>query len=242
LSELWSGQVEDDNAALDVSDVLRPYVTVARATGAAILLLYHTNKGGREYRGSGAIGAVVDAPLTLVRRRSGGEDDNKILPAGTIADEDTEDDGRRVILGTTRWGRLALHLTFDGTSYVRGTKTAPLAERVMWALRDGKADSGSTLASVLRVRKGAALRIVSALKSQGFVEAHGRQLRVTTAGVNRLQGDCLELQPSSAGSFPSDGGSNLAPVRAALDAIGTELELAGTQVEPAETDASGVAQ
>ncbi|WP_165820406.1 AAA family ATPase [Microvirga sp. KLBC 81] len=55
----------DENSAKDASIVNHGLDRIVRETGAAILLLHHTPKGGREFRGSSAFTGALDGLLTL---------------------------------------------------------------------------------------------------------------------------------------------------------------------------------
>lgn len=59
----------DENSAKDAGIVAQGLDRIVRETGAAILLLHHTPKGGREFRGSSAFTGALDAVLTLRESR-----------------------------------------------------------------------------------------------------------------------------------------------------------------------------
>lgn len=196
LSELWAGKLENDRDANAMTVFLRPYIDVARDTGIALILLYHTNKAGREYRGSVALGATVDAPLTLR------------LPASCNADDTPSDDDdeavmrepRRVIAGRTRWGQVFQRLSFDGSHYTLGEAPPPLRTRILWALRDGLADSGTSLASSLKVQKAAVLTEVRQLQAGGYIRPDGRKLALSAAGEIAATGSGTPQVPNITGT------------------------------------------
>ncbi len=65
LSEFADGLVDDMNAAEQWTPHLRLLRSIGQSTGAAVLLLHHTNRATGKYRGSGQIGAGVDAILEM---------------------------------------------------------------------------------------------------------------------------------------------------------------------------------
>jgi hypothetical protein len=69
LNSFWS--VQEENDAVDVTQVLKPLLALARESGAAVLLLHHARKSegehGDEIRGSGALFSLLDIALILKR-------------------------------------------------------------------------------------------------------------------------------------------------------------------------------
>lgn len=232
LSELWRGHVDKDADAGQVAGFLRPYVDVARTTGAALLFLYHTSKAGQEYRGSVALGATVDAVLTLRPVRPG------TFGAGTPATpdaggdgEDVDDDGRRLLIGRTRWGFVREELAFDGTRYTLGDAPLPLSLRALRAIGDGLATSGKALAPVLGVRAERALALVTELTHAGQVTRRGSHapLTLTPVGVKAAAGSGDGSRAASAAPTGTDAGTGRMGERGTAEPpgnpTGTDAEL-----------------
>ncbi len=99
---------------------LQPYLSVIQACGAALVLLHHTNRKGEEYTGSIHLGAIVDGPLTLKKSQgrqlgdaNAGEGDDDRDDAGDANEEGKSGDGRRLLVGQTRWGAVRIVLEFN---------------------------------------------------------------------------------------------------------------------------------
>jgi 5S rRNA maturation endonuclease (ribonuclease M5) len=69
LGVFWN--VRDENDAAEVQRAIKPFLTLARESGACVLLIHHARKSegqhGDEIRGSGALFAAVDVALILKR-------------------------------------------------------------------------------------------------------------------------------------------------------------------------------
>lgn len=69
LGVFWS--VRDENDAAEVQRAIKPFLALARESGACVLLIHHARKSegqhGDEIRGSGALLAAVDVALILKR-------------------------------------------------------------------------------------------------------------------------------------------------------------------------------
>lgn len=80
LSTFWG--ITDENNNAEVQRRLAPFLTLARETNCAVLLVHHERKsggeGGREIRGGSALFAIVDQAL-LLDRREGGEPTHRVL-------------------------------------------------------------------------------------------------------------------------------------------------------------------
>ncbi len=57
--------VNDENASSQIIPLITPFTDLAQETEAGLLLLYHKQKSGNEYRGSTAVGGNVDMILTM---------------------------------------------------------------------------------------------------------------------------------------------------------------------------------
>jgi hypothetical protein len=65
-----SEALESENDSMGAIKALKPWLRLARATNAAVLVIHHTGKSGAAYRGSSGFGGIVDQILTL--RHAGG--------------------------------------------------------------------------------------------------------------------------------------------------------------------------
>lgn len=69
LGAFWD--VHDENDAAEVTQAMKPFLALARETGACVLLIHHARKSdgsyGDEIRGSGALFAAVDIAIILKR-------------------------------------------------------------------------------------------------------------------------------------------------------------------------------
>lgn len=215
LGELMaaSATLVNDRDAMPMAAFLRPYINVARELGCALVLLYHTGKSGREYRGTTAIGAAVDAVLRL---RPPNTDMN-----ATPGQEADHEDGRRILEGRTRWGRVCERLAFDGERYSIGNAPLPLTVRALHAYSEGDANSASQLAGALGIRKDTALDTTRMLMADGLVRRDGKNVVVTAVGEQKLTGG-VPLQSGSSGTASQD----------TTGRVGTGGSGSGTDPEP----------
>jgi putative DNA primase/helicase len=187
LAELSADHLDNDNDAHAMTRFLRPYTRAARDAGVALLIIHHTKKSGREYRGTGALGASVDAIATLYEPGVGFSQGGGSGSPPPTAEEDEAAlcDPRRILEIRARWGRRAYKLTFDGARYCLGEKQPPVPTRALWAFRDGYADSGSTLADALGIKKETAIHVVRQLRESNLlrpVEGNKKKLELTGLG------------------------------------------------------------
>jgi hypothetical protein len=221
LGELMAAaNLENDRDALPMAAFLRPYVDVARASGAALVLLHHTNKAG-EYRGTTQLGGSVDGILTL-RSRSFAHD--------AIPDVETDsEDGMRTLEGRTRWGRVFQRLSFDGVRY--GVKDAPLPlnVRALRAYSEGHATSATQLSQSLGVRKGEALKVTQKLVEQDCLKRDGKRVVITATGAALLTAGPVPHKGSANECRPHPE-TNVRP----LQICGTAGNRVGTDTEPAQ--------
>ncbi len=182
LSDLWSGFVKNEKEATEVGPFMRPYVQVARDTGAGLLLLHHLPKAlGSYYRGSTALGASVDILARLSPPRSQGADEEE---------DEADDDGRRVLTVKGRGGIAGSYaLSFDGVRYSRGDAPLPMRHRVLSVLSLGPMSSNALVGSMGK-RKGDVLAQVRELKGSGLIEQASIKapLIITPDGMRYLAG------------------------------------------------------
>ena len=127
LSRVFASSGVDPNSSHDVEPVIARLVDFFHRRDISTILLYHTGKGGREYRGSTAIGATVDDILTLRRRGQAEEDD---------FEEESSDDGRRLLVQEGRNLRGRLQLTCSNGVYRMYEDALPRRQRILESLRD----------------------------------------------------------------------------------------------------------
>lgn len=172
----------DPNSSQEVEPIMAQLVDFFHRENVAATLNYHTGKGGKEYRGSTAIGASVDEVLTL-RRRGQGEDDD--------FEEDNSDDGRRLLIQDGRNLRGRIQLTFRDGTYQPYEETSQPRERILAILRDhGVVVTRAELAKLAVVRKAIGLEVIRSLIGSGHIVESGRQLKLGSA---------------SSGEFPEKG-------------------------------------
>lgn len=187
LSRMLAVSGVDPNASKEVEPALARFVDFFHARNIAAILLYHTGKGGREYRGSTAIGAVVDEILTLRRRGQVEEDD---------FDDEVADDGRRLLVQDGRTLRGRLHLTCVGGVYQPYRDSDSLREKLLSALRDhGSARSRAELTKLAGVRKEKGLKEIAAMIAEGAI-------------LERTSRLTLPMSPSSPISPVPSGGAD----------------------------------
>lgn len=202
LSRLLAGSGVDPNSSRDVEPVLARLVDYLHEQNIAGVLNYHTGKGGREYRGSTAIGATVDEVLTLRRRGEGDEDD---------FEEDSSDDGRRLLVQDGRNLRGRVQLRFKDGLYQLYQDTSDPRDRIMAALRShGVIATRAELVKLAGVRKETGLKVIGELISEGAIIESGRNLKLPKAS---------SAEPNRRGvGFPSstrfpDAGTGAEPTR-----------------------------
>lgn len=162
LSDLLRGMKEND--AAEASVALAPYRDAARTSGAAMLLIHHATKGGRgEYRGSSALGAIVDV-LASMRAKATHVDGE---PDDFDAD-DQEDDPRRLLEVKGRGIRARVKIAFNGQGYDLGNGANGLPDRILRTLRGAdEAMSANDVAKAVGGRRSGVLNELGALTAAG---------------------------------------------------------------------------
>lgn len=174
LSRVLATSGIDPNSSREVEPAIARLVDFFHRQNVAAILLYHTGKGGREYRGSTAIGATVDEVLTLRRRGQGEEDD---------FEEDGSDDGRRVLIQDGRNLRGKLQLTYRNGVYSLYEETSQPREKILAALRDhGVVTGRAELAKLAVVRKSDGLATIRELIGSGHIIESGKNLKLGSSG------------------------------------------------------------
>jgi hypothetical protein len=173
LSRILAVSGVDANSAKEVEPAIAKVVDYLHDQNVAGVLLYHTGKSGREYRGSTAIGATVDDPLTLRKRGQSEEDD---------FDDDAADDGRRLLVQDGRNLRGRIQLSFRNGLYRLYEETSTPRERIMDALRNNGTVTGrAELTKLAGVRKSVGLRVIPELIAEGAIVESGRNLKLPIA-------------------------------------------------------------
>lgn len=203
LAELAAGSLDSDRDANAVARFIRPYTVAVRESGAALVLLHHTTKIGREYRGSVQLGAAVDVILTMWQAGA-----KAAKPGEDLDEEPQPDDGRRILHGKGRGGvTVDLRLSFDGARYTLGDAPLPLRVRILRVLLDGEAAS-EEIAGLLRVRKNSVQHELRALKSGGYVTGeHRLPARITESGRLLALGELVRPGNQQGTAAPSHEGA-----------------------------------
>ncbi len=137
------------NDAESVAPFIKALVSAVQARDhCGALLLFHAPHHSARASGSVQWAAVVDATLVLRRPAA------RMLRPGESPDDATNDadgeDGRRILEGVTRWGgELRTQLSYRDGQYAIGTGTAPLIDRVRWALSHTEPGPGRTSAAAI---------------------------------------------------------------------------------------------
>jgi hypothetical protein len=217
LTELWRGMIKSEKDADDVAIFLDPYIRHMRESNISLVFSHHTPKSGHEYRGSGAIGAKVDAILLLRRPGTGkrAEDLNE-------AEGDPEtDDGQRILEGRGRGIPHFVHrLSFADHSYTIGKTPLSLRERILAVLLHEEA----TTRGIRERVRGKSQTISNTLKDMheaGTIQKSGHLWTLTKVG-SRIK-DHGVGEPGSARPTGSDRSEGTAPEPARTSA-GTTAE------------------
>jgi len=170
LSRILAASGVDTNDAGPVEREVGRLVDALHRLGVAAVLVYHTGKAGTTYRGSTALGAVVDDIATL-RRRSTSTDSED---GDDFDDAEGVDDGRRLLVQDGRYLRGRVQLVADARSgrYELYDKTLAASSRVLNALTRGPAKSKTQLAQWAGGRRADTLAEITALLSQGAITQH----------------------------------------------------------------------
>ena len=83
LAHFWRGIVDDENDNMQVLKAVAPFLELARATGAAVLLLHHERKSagtaGKTIRGGGALLGIADQAFLYGYTRAGRRSAKRVL-------------------------------------------------------------------------------------------------------------------------------------------------------------------
>ncbi len=175
LTELLTGRLQNDRDAMEWARALGPYVDVFRDTNTAAVLVHHATKDGREYRGSGQLGAKVDVIAMLRIPSTVNEQDED-------PDMDPESETRRILDVKGRGIRGGRdRLFFDGAEYRLGEGDMGLSVRIMKAVGDGN-DSLNKVVTAVRGRRETVAQTVNQLVESGKLMREGKALRLPLYG------------------------------------------------------------
>lgn len=172
LSRVFAMSGVDPNDSRQIEPLLAGFVDDCHRRNTAAVLLYHTGKAGREFRGSTAIGATVDDILTL-RRRAGTDEDD--------FDDDAADDGRRLLMqdGRNLRGRVQLQCV-EGHYQLYVDPQSP-RDRIVEALTaHGSVESRTALIRLTGISKAKGLQAIKELLAERAISEEKGRLRLAT--------------------------------------------------------------
>lgn len=174
LTELLTGRLQNDRDAMEWARALGPYMEVFRDTKTAAVLVHHATKDGREYRGSGQLGAKVDVIAMLRIPSAVNEQDDD-------PDIDPESETRRILDVKGRGIHGKDRLFFDGTEYQLGEGDMGLSARIMKAVGEG-CDSLNKVVAAVRGRRETVANSLNQLVESGKLMREGKALRLPLFG------------------------------------------------------------
>jgi hypothetical protein len=181
LTELLANRLQNDRDAMEWQRALGPFMAVFRETQTAAVLVHHTTKDGRDYRGSVQLGAKVDviANLTI----PGAATD----PAEEDPDADPQIESRRVLTVRGRGIHSRDRLHFDGEAYQIGEGAQGLTARILRAVADGASSKNKVVARV-GGRRETVTAAIDRLVSEGALMRDGDALRAPMFGGGSRSG------------------------------------------------------
>lgn len=179
----------DENSARDAGLLVEACDVIKRATGATVLLIHHTNKGGASERGSSAFKAACDFVIELTN------DDGLItLSCGKSKDSKPFESRKlRMVEAPAREGRTSIVLL--SAKDVMHSATDPLSQQqrqVLDALAlETFVNTGArytSLRDVVNISNSTLYRVLSNLIRRDYVrqDAKGDPYRVTGAGLSAI--------------------------------------------------------
>jgi len=182
LNTFWS--VQDENDAVAVTQAIKPILSLARESGAAILLLHHARKSegefGDEIRGSGALFSLLDVALILKRHEV--KTQRKLTAVSRYPETPPE-----LIIELREHGHEALG---DPAAVGKAAKTA----KVRSALTDSPTPAPE-IGKCAGVSRGAAYTILDQLVAKGQAQRTGTGKR----GDPYLYCNCVSVSPLRGG-------------------------------------------
>lgn len=176
LTELLADRLQNDRDAMEWVRALGPFMAVFRDTNTAAVLVHHATKDGKDYRGSGQLGAKVDviANLRIPGANSEVEDDPDIDP---------EIEKRRVLEVRGRGMQGKDRLCFDGEAYQLGEGEAGLSARVLRAVSEG-CRSRNEIAAAVGGRRQNTMNAIRQLVESGQLVDEGKRIRLGSTGTS----------------------------------------------------------
>jgi hypothetical protein len=225
LTELLTGRLQNDRDAMEWARALGPYMDVFRDTKTAAVLVHHATKDGREYRGSGQLGAKVDVIAMLRIPSTVNEQDDD-------PDVDPESETRRILDVKGRGIQGKDRLFFDGSEYQLGEGDMGLSARIVKAVGDG-CDSVNKVVTAVRGRRETVALTVNQLIESGKVMRDGKALRLPLYGSRPMH------DTRTGTSRGTTHASNTHHVRTSPEPLGNHRDLtAGTTGTSGGTDDS----
>lgn len=181
----------DENSARDMGLYLKACKQLKNALGLAVVLVHHTNKGGIEERGSGALRGAADSMLRLTR-----EDDVLVLEVSKS--KDSRPMGVRYLmeleleLGTDHEGEKLSSLVLVPADKKERQADDPLSnnqQKVLRLLADPLSEDGLTYAEMIElasIPKTTLYNVLSALFGMELIEKRGKSYAITDTGRSRL--------------------------------------------------------
>jgi len=182
----------DENSARDMGLYIRACQRLAKSFDCAVMLVHHTNKGGIEERGSGALRGASDTMLRLTP-----EDDLLILECSKSKDyrpfETRYYRQVRIELGTDEEG-----FPMDSLVLVAAEKVEPDSEnltnnqiKVLRILSDPLNEEGLSLGDLVEltsINRVTLWRVVSSLFKFGYIakEGRGKPYTITPQGIAKV--------------------------------------------------------
>jgi len=197
LTELLTGRLQSDRDAMDMSRALGPYMDVLRETETAAVFVHHSTKDGKDYRGSGQLGAKVDViamlriPMLRGPNGAAGEPDED-------PDVDPELEVRRILEVKGRGILARERLFFDGEEYRLGEGELTLSARILRAVDAGE-DSANKVVEKVRGRRETVIREVNALVASGELLRDGARLRRSMISGGTVGGTGLSARSHTIG-------------------------------------------
>jgi hypothetical protein len=170
LTELLADRLQNEREALELLRALAPFMAVFRDTNTAAVLVHHATKDGKDYRGSGQLGAKVDviANLRIPGANAEIEDD---------PDVDPEIERRRVLEVRGRGIQGKDRLTWDGEAYQLGEGEMALSARILRAVAEG-CRSRNEIATAVGGRRQNVMNVIRQLIEAGQLVEDGKRIRL----------------------------------------------------------------
>ncbi|HYM53929.1 MAG TPA: AAA family ATPase [Solirubrobacteraceae bacterium] len=210
----------EENATDQTARALDPLRRLAHESGTAILLIHHTNKAGKEYRGASSIRDGVDVLWHLGRQDGDPDPQRRFLHNVKMR---VAPDGERL------WLRLNVDrgCVLIDPAEPPNEQTSPIAQPVRARLSDailaGIGDQPMNLASIAemvgrRPKDGSVRNTLAALEREGLLSHESRgYVKVQTVQTDTLH-RCTTPDDAVQGATPLKGAAPLHPLDHSFDA------------------------